>query len=635
MDPNGIVGPPIPDRWVWLAPDWSTSVPGAAGGSRPKEAPPGATLVKVRDTLFNNGRKVTVVLDANGRPLAADGTPTTAAQARVLEESLDDEQVKVWKTAQGTVRPTQTTVEPNPATGKPSQKKVYPDGHVEWDDTGVPAATAKAGDVDWHTEGTPDGQGGFDNTRPIMVATIGGVRQTRQLDDKELRAWQNAQQMQRNPGGKTDAEIVAEADKARKEAEAAAEKNKPQPGKPYQNEQGQWVTPVVGPDGTVTTKPLPPEAVPQTPSEEISAPASQKWIEERRGDTVTTRLNPNWKPESKVVKDEATGTWVQITETAEGGYTIKPVNDQTVIKPADLPVLQAKYGEIAQGLGALAQDLNSRYARGEITEKQKNDAFTAAHQQAQTQVSEINQILDTSKAIWSGELTQRGQSLGETQSRRGFAQSIFDRAAATGMGIATSAGPGHGKDIAAGVGALMNIGQRYAEGMGGFRESPEVPLPAALQQARGIGIPGYEGAGSPGSPGITPGISPGISPGSPSGGGAAPPAAPPAPGTPGLPAPIFRPPPPIDGAMTPQSMLPGQDPRLAAMQQQLMGGDGFGGSPVAAGGLGVYDPTQDVQGMVGDGADPTWAEAVRRAAGEVTQPGYAWQRFQQPTSRFG
>jgi hypothetical protein len=71
------------------------------------------------------------------------------------------------------------------------------------------------------------------------------------------------------------------------------------------------------------------------------------------------------------------------------------------------------------------------------------------------------------------------------------------------------------------------------------------------------------------------------------------------------------------------------------MQQQLMGGQGFGGSPVAAGGLGVYDPTQDVQSMIGDGADPTWAEAVRRAAGEVTQPGYAWQRFQQPASRYG
>lgn len=87
--------------------------------------------------------------------------------------------------------------------------------------------------------------------------------------------------------------------------------------------------------------------------------------------------------------------------------------------------------------------------------------------------------------------------------------------------------------------------------------------------------------------------------------------------------------------MTPQGMTPGQDPRLAAMQQQLMGGEGFGGSPVAAGGNGLYDPTQDVQGMLGDGADPTWAEAVRRAAGEVSQPGYAWQRFQQPASRFG
>jgi hypothetical protein len=56
---------------------------------------------------------------------------------------------------------------------------------------------------------------------------------------------------------------------------------------------------------------------------------------------------------------------------------------------------------------------------------------------------------------------------------------------------------------------------------------------------------------------------------------------------------------------------------------------------VAAGGAGLYDPSADVQAMIGDGSDPTWAEAVRRAAATVTQPGYAWSRFTQPASRFG
>jgi len=87
--------------------------------------------------------------------------------------------------------------------------------------------------------------------------------------------------------------------------------------------------------------------------------------------------------------------------------------------------------------------------------------------------------------------------------------------------------------------------------------------------------------------------------------------------------------------MDPQAAMPGQDPRFGTMQQMLQAGQAYAGSPVASGGLGLFDPSQDVAGMVGDGADPTWADAVRRAAQDVTQPGFAWQRFQQPATRFG
>lgn len=71
------------------------------------------------------------------------------------------------------------------------------------------------------------------------------------------------------------------------------------------------------------------------------------------------------------------------------------------------------------------------------------------------------------------------------------------------------------------------------------------------------------------------------------------------------------------------------------MQQQLMSGQAYAGAPVAAGGTGLWDPTSDVAQMIGDGSDPAWADAVRQAAATVTQPGYAWQRFTQPPSRFG
>ena len=53
---------------------------------------------------------------------------------------------------------------------------------------------------------------------------------------------------------------------------------------------------------------------------------------------------------------------------------------------------------------------------------------------------------------------------------------------------------------------------------------------------------------------------------------------------------------------------------MGGMQQQLMQAMAFGGSPVAAGGLGVFDPMGESQSMLGDGSDPLWEQAVRQAA---------------------
>jgi hypothetical protein len=602
VDPNSTAGSPR-DYWVWLAPDWSDY-------QESEKAPAGKTgwtRVKVRETLYNDGRIVRNVLDAGGAPVSAEGTPAASpAAARALDATpqYDKEQQKRFKDAQTAA----TNAVPTPA----EQRTAREEAEIARN-AALPPEQDPRSETDAQRAARADARIKEQGAAAAKPATPKGDIQTIGGRIKEYNPATGAYDIDHGPSA------------------APKEPDKPQVVAGTLNTTSPNVG-IVGPDGQTVTW-IPNKNYQNPNPQPISIPGNPRVIQwdDGPGKPIRTEKNPAYIKPSKIQPHPSDpNRMVNVTEDDAGNPVILPVDDKTVIKPADLPVLQAKYGEIAQGLGALAQDLNSRYARGEITEKQKNDAFTAAHQQAQTQVSEINQILDTSKAIWSGELTQRGQSLGETQSRRGFAQNIFDRAAATGMGIATSAGPGHGKDIAAGVGALMNIGQRYAEGMGGFRESPEVALPPALQQARGIGIPGYGAAGAPPGP---PGAQ--ASPDQAAAAGAEAQRQQQQAGGAGLPPPIFRPPPPVDGALTPQAMTPGQDPRLAAMQQQLMGSDGFGGSPVAAGGLGVYDPTQDVSGMVGDGADPTWAEAVRRAAGELSQPGYAWQRFGQPASRYG
>lgn len=369
----------------------------------------------------------------------------------------------------------------------------------------------------------------------------------------------------------------------------------------------------------------PPGPAPQT----ISAPPNQKWISQRNaaGEIEFIR-NQAYEPPSQIVKDPDTGTWIQITEDENGKPVSRRVTAETTIKPAELPVLQAKYGEVAQGLGALAADLNRKRASGEITEKERSDAFAAGHQQATTQIAEINSILDNSRAVWSQEISQRGQTLSDTAGRRTAAVNMLQNAVSTGGSIATSAGPGHGAEIAGGVGALLNIGQRYAEGVGGMRESPEIPIPKALQQARDVSLPGF--GGSEGQATATPASdvmrtsdvmlatpAPAATPsGADVAAGAAATAAQSKDAFGGL------------GIGTEGGS--GTNPLVQQMQQQLMGSSAFAGSPVAMGGAGVWDPQLEAQRMGGSG-DASWEEAVKRAVAasgqQLNDPNAGYRRY--------
>ena len=59
------------------------------------------------------------------------------------------------------------------------------------------------------------------------------------------------------------------------------------------------------------------------------------------------------------------GRWQQLTEDESGKPILRPVTSEITIKPAELPVLQAKYGQIATGLGSLLADLNKQVAAGQ------------------------------------------------------------------------------------------------------------------------------------------------------------------------------------------------------------------------------------------------------------------------------
>jgi hypothetical protein len=321
--------------------------------------------------------------------------------------------------------------------------------------------------------------------------------------------------------------------------------------------------------------------------------------------STRTEKNPNYVKPSKVIPHPSVpGRLVNQTEDDEGNPVLLPVDDKTTVTPTDMPVLQARYGEIATGLGTLLTELNRKVAAGEMTPQERTEAFTAAHQQAEVQTSEIKSILDNSRAVWTGQVNQRGQTLTDTAGRRNFAQSLASNAAT--MANSAIARPGRGAAVGQNILALTQLGAKLAEGMGGFKDSPEVALPRAVQQAQDIGLPGYGGpeaaAGAVAAPGAAEVEAQNQATQAQSRSafdalGIPPPAAPGA-----LPPPIFRPQPPV-----------GQ------MGSALGAPDPVTGVPVAAGGGGLFDPDAEMAAMVGDGSDPDWATAVARAMAEQQQ----------------
>jgi hypothetical protein len=374
----------------------------------------------------------------------------------------------------------------DPKTGLPAVVTEYDSGEPDYDSTAAAATGSKP--TIGRVEGTPLPGGGFDNTAPIWVERDANQQQigpAKPLTAEQRKQW--------------------ESDRAGiPSGPRPASERQPLPGKP-----GVYVVKTVDPQtnttdthyendaGQVIPEPAPDPKV-------ISAPANQKWI--AREDPVTHKttyeFNQAYVPPSQIITDPNTGRLIQVTQDPLTDEPIKrDVTDKTTIRPTDIPVLQTKYGQISSSLGALAQDLNGRVARGEMTAVERDAAFKAAHEQATVAVNELNSILENSRSVWTNQIKERSDTFTEAANRRSYASSIMNNAVTTGSGIAESAGPGHGRAIAEGVMTLMDMGQRYAAGMGGLPSMERTPLPPALQQAAGVGLPGFPMPGAPqGSP---------------------------------------------------------------------------------------------------------------------------------------
>jgi hypothetical protein len=338
---------------------------------------------------------------------------------------------------------------------------------------------------------------------------------------------------------------------------APKEPEKPQVGKAYKNAQGQWVYPVTDAQGNVTTKPVPPEAIPSE-GETKYGPAYKN----SEGKTV----QPIQSAQGQVTGAVEVGTGAPASATPfkepEKPTIVKGTNgqpDQQAVPDPDHPG-QVKYVPIpgaagagnrkgvpsytpnltlpGAGLIARAKELDELMAAGTITPEQRQEILKEDQVLASTVASEFNAGVNLLTTNFQSQASQRNVDVTNAAHRANLANSHIQNALGMVEKFAMYLGetPGDAGKLFKG---LMARQLATATAYGGMKDYPRETLPAHLIDHAN------RATGGPGS-GAAPVVP--VAPQNAIGAGAVPSAVTPAaaPAAPALPSPIFRPPPAVD-----------------------------------------------------------------------------------------
>lgn len=460
MDPKQIVR--RGDAYdMWINDDWSDVSDTKKSGLR---------QVKAIDVVYADGSRSSMVLDERGQPISS-----------VRELPPDETQQRAWKDQQA-----QANRPPEERNNNGRRERWNPQTQ-RWDDVGsainstAPANTS----TDWRTEGTPDGQGGFDNSRPIMVRTVNGQRETRALTSAELKDWNEAGQRSRNPGGKTDKDIEderrANEPKPRQTRVNPADPTKVQEFDPTANGgTGAWVDAGTNAAG-------------------VQAQQATKKSEPVQG--------KDGKQYNKVTEtDPKTGQTRTYYTDASGKEVPLPGDKQIQNAPPFTPDWQKP------GLGIIEYASTVR-ARPDLTDEQKTKLIQEAHTLATATVSQGNAVLSAQQTEASRATSERGQDAGMANQRLSTSSSNFATAARQ---AADDTKYSLGSEAASVLPYYLALAQASGQAYGGFNTPPPVRTGAAIGQIQRQGIPGLgtlmPGSFKPGAPAGAPVAAAGATP---------------------------------------------------------------------------------------------------------------------------
>lgn len=308
-----------------------------------------------------------------------------------------------------------------------------------------PAGQTTAGQT-VQIEGTPDPgkQGGFDNERPVKVTRDAKGNQVGlavPLTGKDLEDWRTDREKSRNPGNKTDKELADE-------KKAADDK------------------------------------------------ARQTWLDEEaaaRNKEASARATAG---ETRAGSAEA--------RAAEDARRKAEENDFPA-EPADAPALNLTPGQVAQGLQKYSSYLAAQVklhkdtgGKQGISPQNASKLMDNRIKLAEATGRESTNLATQQQGILNSQVSQRGQTLQETGSRRGDANTAYNNNLARFVPNMTMMGAGGGQLVANALTSSLGANQAYVDQWGGFRESPEIQTPGFLQQIRDTSMAGINTAASGG-----------------------------------------------------------------------------------------------------------------------------------------
>lgn len=207
---------------------------------------------------------------------------------------------------------------------------------------------------------------------------------------------------------------------------------------------------------------------------------------------------------TQVKQDPATGKWSGLTaagawEEIPGGPGITQPNAYGV-EPAGAPPMTTTRGQVTTGLQTYSAYLSGEVKRWKdsggkegISPDEATKLMDRRLALAESAIKEGQGVESAQAGLYGNAITQRGQSLNDTASRRGTASSLMQSTLGQFVPLAAKIGPGGGALLNAAINDTLQSGLRYVDAFGGMRESPEVnpdtfPALAAVRQASQAGI---------------------------------------------------------------------------------------------------------------------------------------------------